>query len=193
MIHSYKWICQIQCNPEKKEYGYLYKQPDVFPFFELKYNNDFYAIRYRQNNILVSETHYEDGDTYIGEVDCNVFVRFGPGIYNWNTLDDMYIGEWTIGACHGEGIYYWSHGCIYSGQWERQKFHGYGIHIFSDGSIFVGKFAYHKRVSGKMSWRDGSEYEGEWIDDSSGQEKDWDRFFTKKHLEQLAISKKIRK
>jgi len=194
MIHSWKWICQIQCKPVKKPTcGFHYEQPGVFPFFAIKEQEDFYAIRYKQGPTLISETQYHDGDKYIGVVEKNFLVRDEYGIYFWNTLGDMYIGGWNIGHCHGDGIYYWGHGCIYSGQWKKQRFHGKGIHIFSDGAIFEGRFENHRRMYGKMIWRDGSVYYGEWGNDSSGQGKDWDGFLLKNCFEQIEISKKMRK
>ena len=66
------------------------------------------------------------------------------GFGTWTYTDKTtYVGEWSIGKKHGEGIVTWPNGYIYKGEFKESKWHGQGTLTFPDGTTYVGE------------WRDG--------------------------------------
>ena len=75
-----------------------------------------------------------------GCTDGNCEDGFGTWTYTDKTT---YVGEWSVGKKHGQGIVTWPNGYIYKGEFKESKWHGQGTLTFPDGTTYVGE------------WRDG--------------------------------------
>ena len=164
----------------------LIEQKIIQPFTQLTYykNN---IKKYKLNNFLL-ETDFIFIDKYESK---NIFYKgtwtlekkfHGYGIYYINSAKyegfwefgklngyiryfvengDYYLGNFVNGFADGYGKYIHSDGTIYKGYFKENKLNGYGIEIYKDQSCFKGIFKNGKKIKGKFSWKDGSFYEGE--------------------------------
>lgn len=74
-----------------------------------------------------------------------------------------YEGEWNQGQWNGQGSVARKNGDTYSGSFCDDQFHGHGEYIHYDSQrVFHGRFVMGHRIDGKMTYSDGSVYEGSW-------------------------------
>jgi len=75
-----------------------------------------------------------------------------------------YDGEWSAGAANGEGTITDGGGTMQYGEWRDGKpYRVTGRCVFSDGTIEIGVWDHDGSIcGGKIIWKDGRQYEGEW-------------------------------
>ncbi|XP_045473888.1 MORN repeat-containing protein 3-like [Harmonia axyridis] len=111
----------------------------------------------------------------------------------FNTLGDMYVGEWDYNKKQGKGALLARFGKLYEGDfykgrregfgvlssfvpatntftleyrgdWKGGHMHGKGLRIFPDGSFYLGNFKWDKRSGYGQLWnKDCSFYDGDWL------------------------------
>jgi hypothetical protein len=85
---------------------------------------------------------------------------------------EIFFGEFSQGKMVGYGEYLREDGSKYEGQFVEGVPHGKGIETMADGSTFEGVYFGGIRKQGKITWKDGSSYEGFFEKDKfSGQGK----------------------
>ena len=104
------------------------------------------------NNLVVTEITYENGDIYKGETKNG--IRTGKGTIYFSKNNDKnrvkYEGEWKNDLINGKGKMFWNNGDIYEGSFLNDQKDGKGIYIFEKGDIFEGDFkngAFHNQGS----------------------------------------------
>ena len=76
-----------------------------------------------------------------------------------------YVGDFVMGAFHGNGKLTFADGSVYTGQFHENKFNGKGKLTLTDGSYYEGDFVDAKRTGkGKLTWKNGTYYEGNFVD-----------------------------
>ncbi|OQW91882.1 MAG: hypothetical protein BWK78_03275 [Thiotrichaceae bacterium IS1] len=82
---------------------------------------------------------------------------------------DNYIGMFENGYMQGEGKYQWSNGDIYVGRFKKDLKEGHGKLFYKNSSLYAsyeGDFANDlKSGTGILQFRDGSKFQGTFIDD----------------------------
>lgn len=90
---------------------------------------------------------------------------------------DVYEGEWTDGAMHGQGTYTYADGDVYTGDWRNDKRHGKGkVSYVANSGIVMESYDgdwVDNSMSGKGTYQyaDGSIYEGMYMGISSSWHK----------------------
>ena len=79
---------------------------------------------------------------------------------------EFYEGNFANDKISGKGKYHYNDGSVLDGNFVNGKIEGNGTEIFPDGSKFAGQFQAGEKVRGLMSWRDKSNYKGEFKDNS---------------------------
>lgn len=79
---------------------------------------------------------------------------------------EEYSGQIKLGRITGYGMFENCGSADYVGEWKNEYQNGYGVESFSDGSSFKGQFENGKKIRGTYSWKDGSYYEGEFMDNN---------------------------
>ncbi len=90
-------------------------------------------------------------------------------IYFQNTSAYKYTGPMMAGQMHGTGEIEFLNGSKLRGNFIDGEAEGRGVYLFNDGTKFEGTFNKSKAIAGKMTYKDGSFYEGPV---SSREEKD---------------------
>lgn len=100
----------------------------------------------------------ENAPTGCQEGDCS--NGYGKYVY---ANGNRYVGEFTGGKPHGQGILYCSNGNKYLGQWENSWRQGRGKFIFQEGHVYTGGFQRNNfHGKGIMKYSNGDRYEGNW-------------------------------
>jgi hypothetical protein len=73
---------------------------------------------------------------------------------------EIFFGEFSHGKMVGYGEYQREDGSKYEGQFVEGVPHGKGTETMADGSTFEGVYFGGIRKQGKITWKDGSSYEG---------------------------------
>ncbi|MFQ5446977.1 MAG: caspase family protein [Saprospiraceae bacterium] len=100
---------------------------------------------------------------FVDETGCtkgNCFNGYGTYVY---ANGSRYIGYFSNGDAHGEGILYFSNGNKYLGDWQHNFREGQGKFIFVEGHEYTGGF-HRNQFQGKglMKYANGDRYEGDW-------------------------------
>jgi hypothetical protein len=75
----------------------------------------------------------------------------------------IFIGEFINNNLSGFGYTKNMPFCNYIGEWKKSKRHGIGIEVWDDG-LYKGEFINGlKSGIGSYNWKDGTIYNGEWI------------------------------
>lgn len=76
---------------------------------------------------------------------------------------NRYVGEFSNGKPHGNGILYCSNGNKYLGSWEKSFRQGQGKYIFQEGHEYTGGFLRNNfHGKGTMNYANGDIYQGQW-------------------------------
>lgn len=75
-----------------------------------------------------------------------------------------YDGEWEQGVVTGHGSLKDKEGDLYEGEFQNNEKHGSGTMTFADGHVFFGEYSHNEMVKGKIIYKDGSSFEGAWVD-----------------------------
>lgn len=109
------------------------------------------------------------GDMYKGEWDYNKKQGKGALLARFGKL---YEGDFYKGRREGFGVLstynpeYKSFSLEYRGDWRSGHMHGLGTRIYPDGSFYSGHFRWSKRNGyGKLWKKDCSFYDGNWLND----------------------------
>ena len=141
--------------------------------------NAFYGALSKDDAIKSSSDEY-----YIGAVSDNKYSGFaalikGNDIYVGDFYEGkpsgslslyrngrvFYVGSWSDGAFDGEGTLYGQDGSIKSGIWEKGTLISAEVEIETDAGKYEGLVQNGKPNGfGKLSYRNGAEYEGNWKD-----------------------------
>lgn len=141
--------------------------------------NAFYGALSKDDAIKSSSDEY-----YIGAVSDNKYSGFaalikGNDIYVGDFYEGkpsgslslyrngrvFYVGSWSDGAFDGEGTLYGQDGSIKSGIWEKGTLISAEVEIETDAGKYEGLAQNGKPNGfGKLSYRNGAEYEGNWKD-----------------------------
>jgi len=82
----------------------------------------------------------------------------------WNTLGDVYVGEFADNKFDGSGTLTLHSGDAYSGQFKADRMSGVFSVQYANGDRFEGQYEGDKRNgSGNYSWADGRVYTGSWV------------------------------
>jgi hypothetical protein len=74
-----------------------------------------------------------------------------------------YKGNWIQGEWSGVGTHQKANGDVYQGEFLHHTKHGNGLYRYGDSKrTFEGRYARGERVEGRMTYADGSVYEGQW-------------------------------
>ena len=131
---------------------------------------------------------YPDGSTYFGQYDHGKRQGFGVSI---SADGEKYIGQWDRDAKEGLARVIEKSGTVYEGEIVRGQYHGKGKMIDSNAGVvwegtfkqgilegiakeeipmkytYVGNFIDFKKTGkGKVTYQDGSTYEGEFFEDN---------------------------
>merc|ERR1712085_51455 len=101
--------------------------------------------------------------TYKGQMFRN--KRWGFGVCTYNS-GPTYRGQWMEDRCHGEGVFT-DNDSSYTGNWRCGKKHGWGEEVWQDdGTRYIGEhMGGNKHGKGQYVWRDGSCYDGDFMND----------------------------
>jgi len=106
---------------------------------------------------------FDDESIYIGKF-SQLFGNSTPHYYGKLLLSNRnsYSGEISNGRIEGYGLYKTSdsHG-QYEGEWMNETQDGLGIEKWNSTLEYQGIFDFGQKTVGKMTWEDGSFYEGE--------------------------------
>lgn len=88
-------------------------------------------------------------------------VYHGKGCETWNYNSIKYVGDFKEGQKTGKGRFEYDNNS-YEGDFVEGQLHGKGIYHFADcGKTYEGQFTNNNiHGTGKMTWPDGSRYEG---------------------------------
>lgn len=87
----------------------------------------------------------------------------GRGLLEYHKNGRWCEGDWVHGRLTGYGRLSNGSGDNYEGQLKNDHFHGYGVMQFDNGRIFEGTYIKGQMVQGKMTYQDGSIYDGSWV------------------------------
>ena len=96
-------------------------------------------------------------------LDSTYYVRHGKGKYTWQNTNDVYSGEFYMGAMQGSGTFVWGNGDryegsfkkglpwgtngkkfiettggVFQGSFKKGRMHGWGTKDFGNGDVFCG-------------------------------------------------------
>ncbi|KAL3942707.1 MAG: hypothetical protein SGBAC_003152 [Bacillariaceae sp.] len=121
-----------------------------------------------KNVFFVKQKHYTDvvGDKgrYSGDLSCSTNIPHGKGQMDYALEGRWYEGNWVHGQWDGIGASFNGNGDFYEGSFKSHQKHGRGIMHFADGRVFEGEYRYGQMRKGKMTYKDGSIYIGQWVD-----------------------------
>jgi len=116
------------------------------------------------------------------------YVRHGKGKYTWQKTNDVYSGDFSMGAMQGLGTFVWGNGDryegpfkmglpwgsngkktngatgdIFEGSFKKGRMHGWGRKDFGNGDVFCGLYSRDVRKGfGRYAWNSGDVYVGNW-------------------------------
>lgn len=98
-------------------------------------------------------------------IDSRTEGTFNNGLlFGWGRIilsnSEIFLGNFYYGKMTGIGEYQREDGSKYEGQFLEGVPHGKGKEKMSDGSVFEGVYFGGTRKEGKITWKDGSSYEG---------------------------------
>ena len=106
---------------------------------------------------------YGEKGTYAGFLSKATGMPHGKGRLEY-AAGRWYEGDWKHGRWTGRGRLSNGDGDLYEGELRNDHKHGKGTMRFADGRVFVGEYINGQMIEGKMTYQDGSTYEGSWVD-----------------------------
>jgi len=106
---------------------------------------------------------YGEKGNYAGSLSKATGMPHGKGRLEY-AAGRWYEGDWKHGRWTGQGRLSNGDGDLYEGELRNDHKHGHGTMRFADGRVFVGEYVNGQMVQGKMTYQDGSTYEGGWMD-----------------------------
>jgi len=106
---------------------------------------------------------YGERGTYAGSLSKATGMPHGKGRLEY-AAGRWYEGDWKHGRWTGHGRLSNGDGDLYEGELRNDHKHGKGTMRFVDGRVFVGEYINGQMIEGKMTYQDGSNYEGSWVD-----------------------------
>jgi len=110
-----------------------------------------YGVKYEFDRIKNTDSRTE------GTFNNGLLLGFGRIIMS---NGEIFFGEFSHGKMVGYGEYQREDGSKYEGQFLEGVPHGKGAETMLDGSTFEGVYFGGIRKQGKITWKDGSSYEG---------------------------------
>jgi hypothetical protein len=150
-------------------------------FFYCRYKDRFEGI-FHNNYFLSGKIIYEEGHIYEGTYEKN--VKHGKGMITYKN-GDKYIGDFSHNRVEGKGKYIYANGDTfegefrndkksgygesklltkqetYKGYYENDKKNGQGEYFCSNGDHIIGIFEDDYIKNGKINYKNGETYEGE--------------------------------
>ena len=106
---------------------------------------------------------YGEEGVYSGALSLNTGMPNGRGLLEYHKNGRWCEGDWLHGRLTGYGRLSNGSGDNYEGQLKNDHFHGYGVMQFDNGRVFEGTYVKGQMVQGKMTYQDGSVYDGSWV------------------------------
>ena len=107
---------------------------------------------------------YGEKGVYSGALSKSTGMPNGRGLLEYEKAGHWYEGDWIHGRLTGYGRISNGSGDFYEGGLKNHRLHGKGVMRFSDGRVFEGKYSNGQMYQGKMTYQDGSMYDGSWLD-----------------------------
>lgn len=107
---------------------------------------------------------YGEEGVYSGALSSTSGMPNGRGLLQYHKNGRWCEGDWVHGRLTGYGRLSNGSGDNYEGQLKNDHFHGYGVMRFDNGRVFEGTYIKGQMVQGKMTYQDGSIYDGSWVD-----------------------------
>jgi hypothetical protein len=108
---------------------------------------------------------YGDTGVYTGALSKSTGMPNGKGRLEYDTKKGRwYDGDWIHGRWTGHGRVSNGDGDLYEGGFKNDRKHGTGVMRFATGQVYEGKYIRGEMIEGKMTYEDGSVYEGCWFD-----------------------------
>lgn len=106
---------------------------------------------------------YGEKGTYAGFLSKATGMPHGKGRLEY-AAGRWYEGDWKHGRWTGTGRLSNGDGDLYEGELRNDHKHGTGTMRFADGRVFVGEYINGQMIEGRMTYQDGSTYDGSWVD-----------------------------
>jgi hypothetical protein len=104
---------------------------------------------------------YGDTGVYTGALSKSTGMPNGKGRLEYDKKEDRwYDGNWIHGRWNGHGRISNGDGDFYEGGLKNDHKHGTAVMRFADGRVFEGEYIRGQMIQGKMTYQDGSVYEG---------------------------------
>jgi len=107
---------------------------------------------------------YGEKGVYSGAMSKSTGMPNGRGLLEYEKTGRWCEGDWIHGRLTGNGRLSNGGGDFYEGGLKHDHFHGTGVMRFADGRVFEGEFIKGQMILGKMTYQDGSIYNGSWVD-----------------------------
>ncbi|KAL3942706.1 MAG: hypothetical protein SGBAC_003151 [Bacillariaceae sp.] len=112
---------------------------------------------------------YGGKGVYTGEISKDTGIPNGRGHIDYEQEGRWYEGDWIHGRWTGTGCFSSGDGDVYEGGFYEGGFkngrkHGEGITKFASGRVYEGEYFRGQMIEGKMTYQDGSFYDGFWVD-----------------------------
>lgn len=114
-------------------------------------------------NQEISDPYGERG-VYSGALSKSTGMPNGRGLLEYHKNGRWCEGDWIHGRLTGYGRLSNGAGDFYEGGLKNDHFHGKGVMRFDNGRVFEGTYIRGQMVQGKMTYQDGSVYDGSWLD-----------------------------
>jgi MORN repeat len=106
---------------------------------------------------------YGEKGTYAGSLSKATGMPHGKGRLEY-AAGRWYEGDWKHGRWTGRGRLSNGDGDLYEGELRNDHKHGKGTMRFADGRVFLGEYINGQMIEGRMTYQDGSTYDGSWVD-----------------------------
>lgn len=107
---------------------------------------------------------YGEKGVYSGALSKSTGMPNGRGLLEYHKNSRWCEGDWIHGRLTGYGRLSNGSGDFYEGGLKNDHFHGKGVMRFDNGRVFEGTYIRGQMVQGKMTYQDGSVYDGSWLD-----------------------------
>ncbi len=107
---------------------------------------------------------YGERGVYSGALSKSTGMPNGRGLLEYHENSRWCEGDWIHGRLTGYGRLSNGAGDFYEGGLKNDHFHGKGVMRFDNGRVFEGTYIRGQMVQGKMTYQDGSVYDGSWLD-----------------------------
>jgi len=102
------------------------------------------------------------GNLYEGEFRDG--LETGKAVFFWRS-GNRYIGDFENSFQTGKGTFYWANGDRYEGDYIRDRRTGFGTYYWALGDVYTGQFLDDKETGrGVYMWSNGLRYEGDYVE-----------------------------